>query len=77
MEGRTLLRCADCNRTREISGELPDEYTNCFARYVREEGWVPKPGANVAFMCGECAGKYMGSETSDDEATVQGLRTED
>jgi len=64
VEGRTILRCADCNRTREISGELPDE---------REEGWVPKPGAHVAFMCGECAAKYMGHETSDDEAKVQGL----
>jgi hypothetical protein len=73
VEGRTILVCADCGRRREISGELPDEYTNCFALYVREEGWVPKPGAQVVFMCGECAAKYMGSETSDDEAKVQGL----
>ncbi len=74
MEGRVLLTCSDCGRTREIAGELPDEFRDCFTRYVQEEGWLPKPGAQVAFMCGACASKYEGHETRDDAPKATGER---
>jgi hypothetical protein len=72
MEGRTLLRCADCGRTREISGEMPEEYARSFGRYVRDDGWVPRPGPTLALICGICAAGYAGHETVDDEAKIHG-----
>ena len=73
MEGRVQLVCADCGRRREISGELPAEYTQCFTRYVSEEGWAPRPGGTVAMLCGNCLTTYAGHETVDDEEKVRGL----
>lgn len=68
MEARATVTCAECGRTREVSGEIPDEYTECFARVVREDGFVPRPGATPAFVCGECLRAYegAGSESEDD-----------
>jgi hypothetical protein len=74
MEGRVMLTCAECGRTREISGEMPEEYTNCFTRAVAEDGWAPRPGATFAMICGACLGKFAGHETVDDEEKVQGRR---
>jgi hypothetical protein len=76
MEGRVLLRCGECPKTREISGEIPEEYTRSFAAAVSEDGWVPHPGANSAsLICGEClVKKYSGHETVDDEEKVRGER---
>ncbi|MEA2490499.1 MAG: hypothetical protein QOH21_2291 [Acidobacteriota bacterium] len=75
MEGRVLLRCGDCPKTREISGEIPEEYTASFALAVAEDGWVPKPGANTpSLICGDCLTKYAGHETVDDEEKVRGER---
>ena len=73
MEGRTLLTCSDCGRTREIVGEMPEEYTDCFVKAVREEGWVPRPGSATAFVDGACLRReYAGHETVDDEEKVRG-----
>ena len=73
MEGRVLLKCSGCGRTRQMSGEMPGEYTRSFAAAVHEEGWVPRPGANEpALICGQCLLKYSGHETMDDEAKVHG-----
>lgn len=72
MEGRVIIRCAECGRTREVSGEIPEEYTSCFAQIVKEDGFVPRPGvATLAFICGAClrAG-YAGHETVDDEKKI-------
>ena len=44
MEGRVLLKCGECELTREIVGEIPDEYTKSFADAVHQDGWVPRPG---------------------------------
>ena len=75
MEGRVLLRCGECSRTREISGEIPEEYTHSFALAVAEDGWVPRPGANTAHLiCRDCLLKYAGHETVDDEEKVRGAR---
>jgi hypothetical protein len=71
MEGRVILCCAECGRTKEISGEMPEEYTDCFARAVADEGWVPRPGNQPAFLCGTDAATYMGSETRDDEEKIK------
>ena len=70
MEGRTLLTCADCGRTREISGELPRDYTLSFAAAVADEGWIPRPGSTLALICGPCAARYEGSETREDEEKI-------
>ena len=75
MEGRTLLTCGECELTREIVGEIPDEYTRSVDEAVHEDGWVPRPGANHAsLICGECLVKYSGHETVDDEEKVKGHR---
>ena len=74
MEGRVRLTCAECGRTSEVSGEIPEEYTACFARMVRQEGWVPRPGVELAMICGQCATRYAGHETVDDEDKVRGTR---
>jgi hypothetical protein len=68
MEARTAVTCAECGRTREVSGEIPDEYTECFARVAREDGFVPRPGTTVAFVCGACLRAYEGpgTESRDD-----------
>jgi hypothetical protein len=75
MEGRVLLECGECNVRREIVGEIPGEYTRSFAEAVRAEGWVPRPGAAPALICGACLVKeYAGHETLDDEEKVQGRK---
>ena len=71
MEGRVQVVCSDCGRTREVSGEMPAEYSACFLQVVREEGFVPRPGNQVAFLCGECLKNYEGSETRDDEEKIR------
>ena len=73
MEGRTLLQCGECELTREIAGEIPDEYTRCFDEAVHRDGWVPRPG-NGKLVCGQCLQKYAGHESVDDEEKVQGRR---
>jgi len=65
MEGRTQVICADCGRTREVSGEMPRDYTDCFRQIVDEDGFVPRPGG-AGFLCGACLATYEGSETRDD-----------
>ena len=67
MEGRVVLTCAECGRTREIAGEIPEEYSSAFDRAVREEGWVPRPGRDHDLLCGMCLMNYAGHETVDDE----------
>ncbi|HEX7708009.1 MAG TPA: hypothetical protein VF701_16230 [Thermoanaerobaculia bacterium] len=74
MEGRVLLQCGGCSRTREIVGEIPVEYVRSFLRAVDEEGWVPRPGADNSLICGECLMAFEGHETVDDESKVRGLR---
>jgi hypothetical protein len=75
MEGRVLLNCGECELTREIAGEIPEEYTRSFAEAVQRDGWVPKPGANTAqLICRDCLMKYAGHETVDDEEKVQGRK---
>jgi len=75
MEGRVLLKCGECDLTREIVGEIPEEYTRCFDEAVHRDGWVPRPGANHAsLICGHCLVKYSGHETVDDEEKVQGRK---
>jgi len=68
MEGRVLLRCGECDLTREISGEIPGEYTRCFDDAVHLDGWVPRPGTNYSsLICGACLAKeYVGHESVDD-----------
>ena len=68
MEARATVTCAECGRTREVAGEIPSEYTACFAQVVAEDGFVPRPGAAVAFICGECLRAYEGpgTESRDD-----------
>jgi hypothetical protein len=70
MEGRTLLTCADCGRTREVAGELPRDYTLSFAAAVHDQGWIPRPGSTLALICGACAATYEGSETREDEKKI-------
>ena len=74
MEGRVRIRCAECGRIAECSGEIPEEYTSCFAKIVREEGFVPRPGAQFAMICGNCLKKFSGHETVDDQDKVDGKR---
>lgn len=76
MEGRVLLKCGECNLTREIVGEIPEEYTRCFDEAVHRDGWVPRPGTNhTSLICRECLVKsYSGHETVDDEEKVQGRK---
>jgi hypothetical protein len=75
MEGRVLLECGECPKTREIVGEIPEEYTRSFLRAVQEDGWVPRPGANTpSLICGDCLMGYIGHETVDDEEKVRGER---
>lgn len=74
MEGRVLLECGECDRTRQISGELPDEYIRSFDDAVHEDGWAPRPGVNNTLICRDCLMNYAGHETVDDEEKVQGLR---
>ena len=71
MEGRVHLRCAECGRTKEVSGEIPEEYIECFAKAVREEGWVPRPGAEWKLICGQCLRGYEGHESVDDDEKVK------
>jgi hypothetical protein len=66
MEGRVIIRCAECGRTREVSGEIPAEYTKCFMDVVREDGFVPRPGNQLVLICGVCLKKYEGHESVDD-----------
>ena len=74
MEGRVLLECGECNRTRQIAGEIPEEFTRSFDAAVHEEGWAPRPGSDNSLICGECLKTYMGHETVDYEEKVHGLR---
>ena len=75
MEGRVQLRCAECGKTRECSGEIPEEYTECFARLVKEDGFVPRPGVGSSFVCGDClTANFAGHESVDDQEKVQGRR---
>ena len=71
MEGRYKVVCAECGRIREVSGEMPEEYTVCFAKIVAEDGFVPRPGNACAFICGSCFAKYEGSETRDDQEKIR------
>lgn len=67
MEGRVVLRCAECGVTREIAGEIPDEYTRAFDDAVHADGWVPRPGAGApGLICGKCLLQYSGHESVDD-----------
>jgi hypothetical protein len=71
VEGRVRIVCAECGREREVSGEIPDEYTACFEKIVQEDGFVPRPGNALAFLCGACLKNYEGSESADDEAKIR------
>jgi hypothetical protein len=68
VEARATVTCAECGKTREVAGEIPDEYTACFARIVKEDRFVPQPGTAVAFICGACLRAYEGpgTESRDD-----------
>ncbi|HEV2718830.1 MAG TPA: hypothetical protein VG323_02335 [Thermoanaerobaculia bacterium] len=72
MEARATVTCAECGRTREVAGEIPSEYTACFAQIVAEDGFVPRPGATTAFVCGDCLRRYegAGSESRDDAEKI-------
>ena len=73
MEGRVILRCSECGRTREVAGEIAKEYTATFLLAVSEEGWVPVPGSDVKFIDGDCLRKnFRGHETRDDYPKVTG-----
>ncbi len=73
MEGRVLLQCGECDLTREIAGEIPDEYIRSFDEAVHQDGWAPRPGAtSPSLICGAClAQSYSGHETVDDEEKVR------
>ena len=68
MEGRVLLKCGECERTAEIVGEIPDEYTKSFDEAVHRDGWVPRPGTDDSpLICRECLRRrYEGHESVDD-----------
>lgn len=72
MEARVKVVCAECGRSREVSGEIPGEYTACFAQVVAEDGFVPRPGTAPAMICGECLLRYegAGSESRDDAEKI-------
>ena len=74
MEGRVQIRCVECGLTRDVAGEIPEEYTAAFVRAIEQEGFVPRPGGALAFICGACVRRYAGHETMDDEDKVQGKR---
>ena len=74
MEGRVRISCDECGRSREVVGEMPDEYIRCFQQVVAEDGFVPRPGVAPAFICGTCLRQYEGHETREDEDKVQGRR---
>ena len=75
MEGRVLLHCGECDLTREIVGEIPEEYTLSFLDAVRMDGWVPRPGSNhESLICRDCLLKYAGHETVDDQEKVEGRK---
>ena len=75
MEGRVLLKCGECPVTREIVGEIPDEYIRSFDEAVHQDGWAPRPGANDgSLICRDCLVRYSGHETVDDEEKVKGHR---
>lgn len=75
MEGRVLLRCCECGRTREVEGEIPEEYIRAFDAAVHADGWAPRPGVDHALICRDClAAGFSGHETVDDEEKVKGLR---
>jgi hypothetical protein len=74
MEGRVILRCGECDVTREVAGEIPDEYIRSFARAVERDGWAPRPGNDHSLICSDCLRKYAGHESVDDEEKVLGLR---
>ena len=68
MEARAIVVCAECGRSREVVGEIPEEYTACFAQIVAEDGFVPRPGTVPALICGACLRAYEGpgTESRDD-----------
>jgi hypothetical protein len=72
MEGRVQLVCAECGGTREVVGEIPDEYIACFAEAVAEDGFVPRPGTALALICGACLRRYesTGTESRDDAEKI-------
>jgi len=73
VEGRVRIVCAECGRAREVSGEIPKEYTDCFSKIVREDGFVPRPGVStLALICSECLRKYEGHESVDDDEKPRG-----
>ena len=74
MEGRALLECGECRKTRQISGELPDEYIRSFDAAVHQDGWAPRPGNSHTLICHDCLLKYAGHETVDDEEKVHGRK---
>lgn len=74
MEARVLLRCGECDLTREIVGEIPDEYTRSFDQAVHRDGWVPRPGRSNDLICRDCLRRYEGHESVDDEEKVQGRK---
>ena len=75
MEGRVLLRCDECGRTREVAGEIAREYIETFILAVRDEGWVPYPGFEGKFIDGQCLlKKFGGHETRDDYEKVKGAK---
>ena len=76
MEGRVLVQCGECDLTREIVGEIPDEYIRRFDDAVHKDGWAPRPGANDgSLICRDClAASYAGHETVDDEEKVLGRK---
>ena len=74
MEGRVILRCGECDVTREVAGEIPDEYIRSFAHAVEKDGWAPRPGNSHVLICRDCLLKYGGHESVDDEEKVLGLR---
>lgn len=69
MEGRAQLRCVECGRTREVSGEIPDEYVRSFESAVREDRFVVRPGS-TEMICGTCLMKYVGHESVDDAEKI-------
>jgi hypothetical protein len=74
MEGRVLLRCGECGRTREVAGEIPDEYIRSFDEAVHQDGWSPRPGNVNVLVCRQCLLRFEGHESVDDEEKVQGRR---
>lgn len=68
MEARAQITCAECGRTREVSGEIAEEYTACFVQVINEDGFVPRPGTTLALICGQCLRAYEGpgTESRDD-----------